>query len=141
MAGGHPEILPEVFISGRIFLMELNQTILDEHISYLKKVKYKNIIADLKLEYCSDEEGSYIYLVCIKIKKSQQLKGYGTAVMSEVQQLADRYKVRIRLYATNIFGAELKRLHSFYQRQGFFLVKKCNDGEMLYYPEKKKNKV
>jgi GNAT superfamily N-acetyltransferase len=119
----------------------LNQNILDEHISYLKRVKYKNIISDLKLEYCTDEDGEYIYLVCIKIKKSQQLKGYGAAVMSEVQQLADRYNVRIRLYATNVFGAELKRLYSFYQRQGFFLIKKCNDGEMLYYPQKNRNKL
>lgn len=114
----------------------LNQNILDEHISYLKRVKYKNIISDLKLEYCTDEDGCYIYLVCIKIKKSQQLKGYGAAVMSEVQQLADRHNVRIRLYATNVFGAELKRLYSFYQKLGFVLIKKCNDGEMLYYPQK-----
>jgi len=119
----------------------LNQNVLDEHISYLKKVKYKNIISDLKLEYCTDEDGSYIYLVCLKIKKSQQLKGYGGAAMSDVLQVADKHNVRIRLYATNIFGAELKRLYSFYQRQGFFLVKKCNDGEMLYYPAKKKNNV
>lgn len=119
----------------------LNQIVLDERSSYLKKIKYKNIISDLKLEYCTDEDGEYIYLVCIKIKKSQQLKGYGAAVMSEVQQLADKYNVRIRLYATNIFGAELKRLYGFYRKLGFVLIKKCNDGEMLYYPTKKKKKL
>jgi GNAT superfamily N-acetyltransferase len=120
--------------------MELNQNVLEEHISYLKKVKYKNIIQDLKLEHCTDEAGEYIYLVCIKIKKSQQLKGYGAAVMSEVLQLADKHNVRIRLYATNIFGAELKRLYGFYRKLGFVLIKKCNDGEMLYFPSKKCNK-
>lgn len=120
--------------------MELNQNVLDEHISYLKK-KHKNIIQELKLEHCTDEDGEYIYLVCIKIKKSQQLKGYGSAVMSEVLQLADKHNVRIRLYATNIFGAELKRLYGFYRKLGFVLIKKCNDGEMLYYPEKKRKKM
>jgi GNAT superfamily N-acetyltransferase len=119
----------------------LNQNVLDDLSSYLKKTKYKNILQDLKLEYCTDEDGEYIYLVCLKIKKSQQLKGYGAAVMSEVLQLADKHNVRIRLYATNIFGAELKRLYSFYQKLGFVLIKKCNDGEMLYYPSKKKKKL
>jgi GNAT superfamily N-acetyltransferase len=114
----------------------LNQNVLDERISYLKKIKYKNIISDLKLEHCTDEDGEYIYLVCIKIKKSQQLKGYGGAAMSEVIQLADQHNVRIRLYATNIFGAELKRLYGFYQKLGFILIKKTNDGEMIYFPKK-----
>jgi GNAT superfamily N-acetyltransferase len=114
----------------------LNQNVLNQYSSYLKKDKYKNKISDLKLELYDDEDGDYIYLVCIKIKKSQQLKGYGSAVMSDIIQLADRYNVRIRLYATNIFGAELKRLYSFYQKLGFILIKKCNDGEMLYYPQK-----
>jgi GNAT superfamily N-acetyltransferase len=119
----------------------LNQNVLDDLSSYLKKTKYKNILQDLKLEYCTDEDGEYIYLVCLKIKKSQQLKGYGAAAMSEVQQLADKHNVRIRLYATNIFGAELKRLYGFYRKLGFVLIKKCNDGEMLYYPSKKKKKL
>ena len=114
----------------------LNQNVLDEHISYLKKIKYKNILQDLKLEHCTDEDGEYIYLVCIKIKKSQQLKGYGGAAMSEIIQLADQHNVRIRLYATNIFGAELKRLYGFYQKLGFILIKKTNDGEMIYFPKK-----
>jgi GNAT superfamily N-acetyltransferase len=121
--------------------MELNQNVLDELISYLKNTRYKNKIQDLKLEYCTDEDGSYIYLVCIKIKKSQKEQGYGSAVMSEIIQLADQHNVRIRLYATNIFGAELKRLHGFYQKLGFILIKKPNDGEMLYYPQKNRKKI
>jgi GNAT superfamily N-acetyltransferase len=118
----------------------LNQNVLDECISHLK-TKYKNIIQDLKLEYCNDADGDYIYLVCIKIKKSQKEKGYGSAIMSEVIQLADQHNVRIRLYATNIFGAELKRLYGFYQKLGFVLIKKSIDGEMIYHPEKKRKKL
>ena len=119
------------------FMDTLNQNILDELISYLKKVKYKNIVQDLKLEHCTDEDGDYIYLVCIKIKKSQKEKGYGTAALSEVIKLADIYDVRIILYATSIFGSDLQRLYAFYTKHGFVLIKKENDGKMIYQPKKK----
>jgi len=119
----------------------LNQNVIDELSSYLKKVKYKNIVQELKLEHCTDEDGQYIYLVCIKIKKSQKEKGYGSAVMSDVIKLADQHNVRIVLYATNIFGADLKRLYTFYSRQGFFLIKNCNDGKMIYKSKKNKKKL
>lgn len=113
--------------------MKLNQNVLDELTFYLKTVKYKNKIQTLKLEHCTDDSGDYIYLVCIKVKKSQTSKGYGQAVMSEVISVADKHNVRIRLYATSIFGADLKRLYEFYQKLGFVLIKTV-DGEMLYYP-------
>ena len=122
------------------FMETLNQNVLDEYCSYLKN-KYKNIIKQIQLDECTDEDGRwYIYLVNITIKKSQRNKGYGSAVMSEVTALADKYNVRIRLYATNIFGSELNRLYGFYQKLGFILNKKCNDGEMHYYPRKICNK-
>jgi GNAT superfamily N-acetyltransferase len=115
--------------------MELNQNVLDEFISYLKKDKYKNKIQDLKLEHCTDEHGEYIYLVCIKIKKSQKQKGYGSAVMFDIIQFADNHNVRIKLWVTNVFGSDLKRLYEFYGKQGFFLIKNDNDGHMIYYPK------
>jgi len=114
--------------------MKLNQNVLDECIFYLKKDKYKNIVQELKMEHCTDEHGDYIYLVCIKIKKSQKEKGYGTAVLSEIIKLADQHNVRIILYATSIFGADLKRLYGFYLKHGFVLIKISNDGKMIYFP-------
>jgi len=118
--------------------MKLNQDVLNELTFYLKTVKYKNKIQTLTLEHCTDTDGHYIYLVCIKIKKSQANKGYGQALMSEIINVADRRNVRIRLYATNIFGADLKRLYGFYQKLGFVLIKNVKDGEMIYYPDNKK---
>lgn len=118
----------------------LNQNVLDEYISYLKKDKYKNKIQDLKLEYCTDDDGAYIYLVCIKVKKSQRMKGYGNAIMDDIVRLADDYNVRIKLWVTNIFGTELNVLYEFYRKHGFFLIKKKNDGHMIYLPVKKRNK-
>ena len=116
--------------------MKLSQKVLDEHIFYLKTIKYKNKIQTLRLEHCTDTDGQYIYLVCIKIKKSQTNKGYGQAVMSEILNVADLHNVRIRLYCTNIFGADLNRLYSFYQKLGFVLNKNTNIDEMLYHPER-----
>jgi GNAT superfamily N-acetyltransferase len=120
--------------------MELTQNVLNEYVSYLK-TKYKNKIQQIILEQCTDDNGIYIYLVNVQIKKSQREKGYGSAVMSEITNLADQHNVRIVLYATNIFGAELKRLYGFYRKHGFVLIKKCNDGKMLYFPRKIKKKL
>jgi GNAT superfamily N-acetyltransferase len=120
--------------------MKLNQQVLDEFILYLKKEKYRNTIQDLKLEYCTDD-GNYIYLVLIKIKKSQRKKGYGSAVLSDIVQLADKYNVHIKLYATNIYGTELNVLYELYKKHGFFLIKNENDGYMVYLPKKCKKVV
>lgn len=115
----------------------LNQKILDDFIFYLKKVKFKNILQELNLEYCTDDQGDYIYLLLIKIKKSQRNKGYGGVILDSIVQLADEHNVRIRLYVTDIYGTELKVLYEFYKKHGFFLIKNNNDGHMLYKPIKK----
>jgi len=120
--------------------MKLTQEILDEYILYLKKEKYKNKIQELKLEYCTDD-GNYIYLVKILIKKSQRKKGYGNAVIADIVQLADKYNVRIKLYMTNIYGTDLKVLYEFYNKHGFFLIKNNNDGHMEYQPKNYKKIV
>jgi GNAT superfamily N-acetyltransferase len=120
---------------------ELNQNVLNQFRLFLIKTKYKNVLKELTLEHCTDDQGMYIQLNCIQIKKSQKSKGYGSAVMSEIVQYADLHNVRIRLYATNIFGAELKRLYGFYRKHGFVLIKNNNDGHMVYYPKKRQKKV
>lgn len=126
----------------------LNQNVLNDFQSFLIKTKYKNIIKELNLEYLIDEEDiGYMYLVTIRIKRSQQNKGYGNAVMSDIIQLADNYNVRLHLFATNLFGSDLKRLYTFYKKLGFVLIKNddkniknnanyFNDGHMIYYPKK-----
>ena len=100
------------------------------------KAKHRNKIQDLKLEYCTDDHGQYIYLVLIRIKKSQHNKGWGSTVMSELTRYADQHNVRIKLWVTNIYGADIKRLYGFYQKHGFVLIKDFNDGHMMYYSQK-----
>lgn len=116
-------------------MYQLNQNVLDESVSYLKK-KYKNIIQDYNLFAEIDDDGMYIKLNLIKIKKSQRGKGYGSLVMYELCALADLYHVRVKLYCTNLYGSDLKALYAFYGKHGFVLIKNENIGEMLYYPVK-----
>ena len=116
---------------------DMNQNVLNDFTKVLIKTKYKSIIKELKLEYCTDADGDFISLNVIRIKPSQQNKGYGNAVMSEIIQLADSYNVRIKLFATNLWGAELKRLYGFYKKQGFVLIKSNEPiGHMIYYNKK-----
>jgi GNAT superfamily N-acetyltransferase len=118
-------------------MSKINQFVLDANVQYIKS-KYKNIVQDYKLECTPDDDGYCIQLILIKIKKSQRGKGYGSLVMYELCALADSYNVRIRLYATSLYGADIKRLYAFYGKQGFVLIKNDNIGEMLYYPVPKK---
>jgi len=119
----------------------LNQNVLNQFRLFLIKTKYKNVLKELTLEHCTDEDGMYIMLNCIQIKKSQRNKGYGSAVLSEIVQYADLHNVRVRLYVTDLFGSELKQLYAFYRKHGFVLIKKENDGQMIYYPKKMKKKL
>jgi GNAT superfamily N-acetyltransferase len=119
------------------FMSKINQFVLDANVQHVKTM-YKNIIQDYKLSCETDEQGMYIQLVLIKIKKSQRRKGYGSAVMYELCALADSYNVRVKLWATNLYGSETKRLIPFYIKHGFVLIKNddINTGEMLYFPKK-----
>lgn len=104
--------------------------------SYLKKDKFKNKIQELLLQQCTDDDGDYIQLVSIVIKKSQRNMGYGSAIMSEIINYANYHNVRIILYVTNVHGLELKKLYGFYGKHNFFLIKNDREGKMIYKPKK-----
>ena len=125
-----------------LIMKTMNQNVLNDFSKVLIKTRYKNKIQELVLGYCTDEDGEYINLNVIRIKKSQQNKGYGNAIMSDLVYLADLFNVRIKLYATNLWGADLKRLYGFYEKHGFVLIKtdKINDGHMIYYSKNILNK-
>jgi ribosomal protein S18 acetylase RimI-like enzyme len=115
----------------------MDQIVLKEFTTNLKKVKYKNVLHSLTLEYNTDQAEPYIYLGLIKIKPSQQNKGWGSSVMSDILKLADREQLEVRLYATNIYGAELRRLFAFYRKHGFVLIHNNKDGNFIYRPKKR----
>lgn len=118
----------------------LNQNVLNDYAKVLIKTRYENKIQELKLEHCTDEEGDFINFNVLRIKKSQQNMGYGSMIMSDITYLADLFNVRVKLYATNLWGAELKRLYTFCEKQGFVLIKTDNDGHMIYYSKNILNK-
>jgi GNAT superfamily N-acetyltransferase len=111
------------------FLMD--QATLNQ-ISTQLKTKFKNKIQEIALEYCIDSKGEYINWNVLRIKKSQQSKGYGSSVMSEIVQYADNENVRIKLLPTNLWGSDVRRLRAFCQKYGFTKVK----DRMIYYPKK-----
>jgi len=121
--------------------MELNQNVLDEFSSYLKKTKYPNKIQDLKFEYCTLEAQPFIWLMLIQVKKSQRNMGYGSSILSDIVRFADDHNVQIRLYATNVYGCELKRLYSYYRKHGFVLIKNSVDEKFVYRPKNKVKKM
>lgn len=114
----------------------IDQIKLDDFTFNLKKVKYRNKIQELKLEHCTDDKGSYIYLALILIKKSQRGLGYGSAIMSDIIQCANVHNVRVKLSLSNMFGSDLKRLLEFYKKQGFIHISEVLDKELVYLPRK-----
>lgn len=109
------------------------QNVLDNYIKEVK-IKYKGIVQGLNLEALSDKHGDYIKLILIDIKKKYRNKGYGSIILSGIVRLADKYNVRIILWPTDIFGAEMKRLITFYRRHGFVKIRKNEN--MIYRPKK-----
>lgn len=104
--------------------------------SYLKKDKFKNKIQELLLQQCTDDDGEYINLQSIVIKKSQRNKGYGSALLSEIVNYANSHNVRIILNVSNVHGTELKRLYEYYGKHNFFLNKNDDVTKMIYKPKK-----
>jgi GNAT superfamily N-acetyltransferase len=119
--------------------MELSQQILKEYSSYLKNVKYKGIVQNVKLEHCTDidednliEGDQYITLRLIQIRKPMRNKGYGSIVLNDIISLANSYNVRIVLYASEKYGSDLKGLYRFYLRHGFVEIENDPDYKMIY---------
>lgn len=120
----------------------LTQKILKEYCSYLKFVKYKGVIQNIKLEYCTDKDennpfegDTHIILRLIQIRKSQRNKGYGSLVLKDIIKLANINNIRVVLYASEKYGSEINRLYKFYQNHRFILIENDADKKMIYYPE------
>jgi GNAT superfamily N-acetyltransferase len=119
--------------------MELTQQILKEYSSYLKNIKYKGIVQDVKLEHCTDidddnliEGDQYIILRLIRIRKPMRNKGFGSIVLKDIINFADRYNVRIVLYASEKYGSSITGLYRFYSKFGFTKVVNDKDHKMIY---------
>lgn len=115
--------------------MDITQNDLIEFGVGLKYNKFKNKLVDIIFVHCTDDDGDFIRLQFILIKKSQRHKGIGSAVMYEICNYADKHNVRIKLTPTDMFGAEIRRLTAFFRKHNFFLIEKENK-EMVYNPKK-----
>ena len=113
--------------------MELTKKTLKEFCTYLKQVKYKGIVQEVKMEYNMDDNSKevFIHLNTIKIKTRMRNQGYGSKVLNDIIEFADSHNVRIQLYASGIFGSTVDRLYGFYERQGFTRIADDKDGLMV----------
>jgi len=134
--GARRKPFPKYLLERVFFMEQLNQNVLTDYIFNLKKSMYAGILEDLKLVYDDNNECPEIYLEIIKIKKKYRNQGYGSAVLQQIVQLADEHNVQIVLYATNIFGIDLKVLYKFYRKNGFVLIKNNKEGKFIYRPKK-----
>lgn len=115
--------------------MELTKDLLKQFVLDTKK-DFSDIIEYLKLDLQEDKDGKFIYITLIKIRKSKIDKGFGSIIMSRIIDFALLYNIRIKLWATCIYGSNLLRLVEFYKRFGFKSYNKIRVEEMIYKPRK-----
>jgi len=123
--------------------MGLSQDILKQYCLYLKNVKYKGIIQDVKLEHCTDiddnninEGDHYIILRLIRIRKPMRNKGFGSIVLDDIINFTSNYNVRLILYVSEKYGSKLTGLYKFYEKHGFVKVINDVDHKMIYKNER-----
>jgi GNAT superfamily N-acetyltransferase len=118
--------------TGVLFMKTLTKIAVKKFSTYLKRDKYKHVLHELKLEYCTDDQDLvFIHINVIRIKKPEQQKGYGTEVMYDILKFADSYNVRLELYVSNAFGSSMERLYRFYGNLGFIWITGDKDGKMI----------
>jgi GNAT superfamily N-acetyltransferase len=116
----------------------MDQNVLNEFTGNVRE-KYKNKIQEINIEHCTDSSGDYIKFNVLRIKKSQQGKGYGSLIMSAIVELADRENVRVILLVTNLWGSDVRQLREFVRKHGFIETEEKD--WMIYRPKKKRKKL
>jgi GNAT superfamily N-acetyltransferase len=87
-----------------------------EHLEYLElRENFKAVIHEW------DDE---IYIAMIFVDKVHRNSGIGTKYMEEMIDYATRYKKKISLIPSDIFGSNLKKLKKFYTGLGFKQINK-----------------
>jgi GNAT superfamily N-acetyltransferase len=87
----------------------------------------------LLIQDCPQTNVRYIELFFIRIKKSQQGKGYGSTVLSAIVRYADENNVQVRLTPAAMYGTPIQVLYGFYTKNGFSHM---DDKTMIYFPKK-----
>jgi hypothetical protein len=87
----------------------------------------------LLIKDCPATNVRYIELFFIKIKKSQQQKGYGSTVLSAIVRYADEQQIQIRLTPAAMYGTPIQALYGYYTKNGFTHM---DDKTMIYFPKK-----
>lgn len=101
------------------------------------RFKFKNILQNLTIIIQEDEinKTKHLYLVLIRIRKTKRNNGYGSLVLKEITNFADKHNIEIYLNATTLLGSSRKRLYCFYEKHNFALIKNT-ENTFKYKPQK-----
>jgi len=121
-----------VFILGGFFIMITQHNLTKFSLDLRKKYPTIQNLC-LLIQDCPLTNVRYIELFFIRIKKSQQGKGYGSTVLSAIVQFADEQNVQVRLTPTAMYGTSIQVLYGYYTKNGFSHM---DDKTMIYFPKK-----
>ena len=80
-----------------------------------------------------DYEGEYLYLVGLMVKKKYRGTGIATKIIKDIFKHADENGYRVRAWACNVFGTDLRTWIPFLEKVGFQRVD--NENNLIYYPK------
>ncbi len=97
------------------------------------KRQYAEVLQEVTIINNTDECPIHLYITTIKIKNKYRGMGWGSKILTDIVQFADRHNVQVQLYASDILGSDLRGLYKFYRRNKFVLIK---DNKFVHRPKK-----
>jgi len=117
-----------------IFMKEMDDLILDtETREFVEELMAKYPEAEIDMNKREDYEGKYLYLVGLMVKKKYRGTGIATKIIKDIFKHADENGYRVRAWACNVFGTDLRTWIPFLEKVGFQRVD--NENNLIYYPK------
>jgi len=117
-----------------IFMKEMDDLILDtETREFVEELMAKYPEAEIDMDKREDYEGEYLYLVGLMVKKKYRGTGIATKIIKDIFKHADENGYRVRAWACNVFGTDLRTWIPFLEKVGFQRVD--NENNLIYYPK------
>jgi GNAT superfamily N-acetyltransferase len=100
---------------------------------FVKELMNRYPESQIVLDKRKDLAGEYLYLVGLMIKKEYRRTGIATKIIKDIFQYADENNYRVRAWACNIFGTDLRTWIPFLEEMGFQRVD--DENNLIYYPK------
>jgi len=115
-------------------MKEMDDLILDtETREFVEELMAKYPEAEIDMDKREDYEGEYLYLVGLMVKKKYRGTGIATKIIKDIFKHADENGYRVRAWACNVFGTDLRTWIPFLEKVGFQRVD--DENNLIYYPK------